>query len=96
LPGRPGTNSIATAVSGNGTVVVGAVDGEAAIWIGDELFFVVERLRSVGIDLPANEWQVWSANAVTADGQTLVGSAVAPDGLETAWIARLPKAVGER
>lgn len=91
LPGRPGTNSTATAVSGNGTVVVGAVDGEAAVWIGDELFFVVERLRRFGIDLPANEWQVWSANAVTRDGQTLVGSAVAPDGLEAAWIATLPQ-----
>ncbi len=91
LPGRPGTNSTATAVSGDGTVVVGAVDGEAAIWIRDELFFVVERLRRFGIDLPANEWQVWTANAITADGQTLVGSAVAPDGLETAWIATLPR-----
>ena len=90
LPTPAGTESNALGVNLDGSVVVGAVDGEAAIWNRSGLHSVAASLEEHGIALPGGTWQLLSANGVTPDGQTIVGSALAPDGLETAWIAVVP------
>jgi uncharacterized membrane protein len=90
LPTPAGTESNALGVNLDGSIVVGAVDGEAAIWNRSGLHYVAASLEELGIELPGGTWQLWSANGVTPDGQTIVGSAIAPDGLETAWIAVVP------
>ena len=89
LPTPLGAESNALGVNLDGSVVVGTADGEAAFWNGSGLHLVADSLRAHGIALPSN-WQLWSANGVTPDGQTMVGSGLAPDGLETAWIAIVP------
>jgi hypothetical protein len=57
----------------DGSVVVGAVDGEAAIWNRSGLHSVATSLEEHGIALPGGSWQLLSANGVTPDGQTIVG-----------------------
>ncbi|MCH7813917.1 MAG: PEP-CTERM sorting domain-containing protein [Planctomycetes bacterium] len=88
-------NSFAQAVSADGSVVVG---WSAASYLGMEAFVwdaghgmrrLSQVLSSLGLDL--TDWRLASANDVSADGNTIVGSAFHTDGRREAYVARIPE-----
>lgn len=87
----------ATAVSGDGSVVVGigrrnALDAEGEAFVFDVDHGVrplVEVLASLGIELPG--WQLTSADSISADGRTILGLARDPDGQLRSFIAVIPE-----
>ena len=96
LPGGPDYGSRAKALSGDGSVVVGdswsASGQEAFIWDAGN---GIRSLRALLVDqygLDLTGWTLTSANGVSDDGQTIVGTGVNPDGHTEAWIATLPGA----
>lgn len=64
---------------------------EAAIWrktdAGYEMFHVADLLRHQKVDLQG--WWLTDVYDVSADGRTLVGTGVSPDGVERSWYAVL-------
>jgi probable HAF family extracellular repeat protein len=92
LPGGPFV-STARGVSADGSIVVG--EGTSAS--GEEAFIwsAVAGLRSLravladefGLDLEG--WRLTDARAVSADGRTIVGVGINPDGAQEGWIATL-------
>jgi probable HAF family extracellular repeat protein len=92
LPGGR-RNSIANGVSADGSVVVGASHGEtgreAFVW---DSTHGMRRVRDVliknfGLAKSLKGWKLMSANAVSADGLTVVGCGINPDGNMEGWIA---------
>lgn len=92
----PGGNfaSTATAISSDGRIIVGNASGPngpvAFIWDAEN---GMRELKSVlagvyGLDMTG--WSVREATAVSADGTTIVGSAVNPSGNLEAFTARIP------
>ncbi len=85
--------SKAWGVSGDGSIVVGA----ATTASGDEAFIWdaangMRNLRDVLVNdfrLDLTGWTLVSAYDVSADGSTIVGSGISPNGKE-AWIAHIP------
>lgn len=91
LPGGS-FSSFATDVSADGSVVVGASNAAS----GNEAFFWTEALGMVslrdylidlGLDLTG--WTLSSAQAISADGYTIVGTGTNPSGQSEAWIANV-------
>jgi probable HAF family extracellular repeat protein len=92
LPGR--TFSVAFAVNGDGTVVVGGrinatgPSDEAFRWTQtDGMKSVQALLTARGVSTTG--WTLTSAKGVSADGQVIVGFGTDPNGQEEGWIARL-------
>lgn len=92
LPGGD-IHSEATGTSADGSVVVGwgTTDAgtEAILW---DRTAGLRSLRShlateLGIDLAG--WQLLRANDISADGSTVVGQGVNPDGKPEAWVVRI-------
>jgi probable HAF family extracellular repeat protein len=91
LPGGA-LGSIAHSVSADGSIVVGAGTSasgeEACIWIQGALSNLKTHLTNqYGLDLSG--WTLTVAKLVSADGKTIVGYGVNPDGETEAWIAHL-------
>ena len=95
LPGGP-VSSRATAVSADGAVIVGVSAtapqlSEVFIWNSVQ---GLRDLREVLIEQGVTDvvdWTLTSATAISADGQTFVGSGTNPNGDLEAWIATLPQ-----
>jgi probable HAF family extracellular repeat protein len=90
LPG--GQISVAFGVSANGKVVVGndcctGVSGAFRWTAATGMQSVKALLQAAGVDIPG--WQLGIATAVSADGTTIVGNGIDPDGRRQAWIADL-------
>jgi len=96
----PGGNfSEALAVSADGSVIVGesgfygevTFTQEAFIWTADDGMRKVKDVlvNDFGLDLAG--WNLWRATAVSADGRTIVGTGVNPDGQTEAWMAVIPE-----
>jgi probable HAF family extracellular repeat protein len=98
LPGGRVLSS-ANDVSADGSVVVGfgetAFDGslnatEAFFWTaGSRMVNLRDFLVSQGVDLTG--WKLTSAEGVSADGLTIVGTGVNPAGNQEAWMATIPE-----
>ena len=90
-------NSQALAVSADGATIVGwarSVTGppttDAFVWSeGTGMQTVSSRLSAQGVDLTG--WTLSRATAVSADGTTIAGSGLNPNGRAEAWIAVLPE-----
>ena len=85
--------SSAKGVSGDGSVAVGVADrnmgGEACIWDPGP-HFLADMLRDrCGLDLDG--WTLLSADGISADGHTIAGTGINPDGNVEAWLVRLPE-----
>lgn len=93
LPGGE-FRSRAAAVSADGSMAVGFSAGasgfEAFLWDGDhgirELRVV---LSALGVDLEG--WTLTTAIDISADGRTIVGNGVNPEGFAESWIAVIPE-----
>lgn len=103
LPVNSGNgNSLATAISDDGRIVVGMSFGDqgdgvsrrgdhATIWLPGEGIRTMESvLLDYGIDVAAQGWQLERANGISGDGRTIVGTGVIR-GLGTqGWVVTLP------
>ncbi len=91
LPGGS-FDSVANAVSGDGSVVVGrgtiAGDVQQAFrWTSATgMVSVADYLSGLGVDL--GTWSLASATGISADGQVMVGFGTDPGGSTEAWLAR--------
>jgi probable HAF family extracellular repeat protein len=85
--------SLASGVSGDGSVVVGysesANGDEAFIWNSTQGMRSLQQVLTNDYGLDLTGWFLDRANAISADGLTVVGFGTNPDGLTEAWIARL-------
>jgi uncharacterized membrane protein len=83
--------SYALDVSADGSIIVGTTGMTAFIWDESngmrELKIVLET--DYGLDLTG--WTLISANGISADGLTIVGSGINPDGNPEAWIVTIPE-----
>jgi uncharacterized membrane protein len=85
-------SSAALAVSGDGSVAVGSMGPQAAIW---DARAGARPLRAVLIDqygLDLTGWTLTKAQDISSDGKTIVGWGTNPAGVTAAWIATLPSA----
>jgi probable HAF family extracellular repeat protein len=82
-------------ISADGSIIVGAgnesgAGEEAVLWDEANGFQSLEQvLISGGVDL--TDWTLSSAWGISADGQTIVGSATNPDGNSEAFMAVIPE-----
>jgi probable HAF family extracellular repeat protein len=92
LPGGVFSSS-AAGISGDGSVVVGsgstASGSEAFIWNSTEGMRSLQQVLTNDYGLDLTGWFLDRANAISADGLTVVGFGTNPNGLTEAWIARL-------
>ncbi|MCZ8119373.1 MAG: HAF repeat/PEP-CTERM domain-containing protein, partial [Microcystis sp. LE18-22.4A] len=86
-------SSYATGVSADGSVVVGsgdsANDAEAFIWNSTQGMRSLQQVLTNDYGLDLTGWTLISAQAISADGLTVVGGGRNPSGNTEAWIARL-------
>jgi len=86
----PGEGSVAAAVSGDGSVVVGYASGRPFIWDATNgMRDLSQVLTSLGVDLTG--WTLTSPTDISADGSTIVGSGTNPSGQQEAWLAFIPE-----
>jgi probable HAF family extracellular repeat protein len=82
------SSSVANDVSSDGSIVVGSSGDQAFRWIqSDGMVSLKETLIGEGLDV--NGWTLTSANAISADGFTIVGNGINPSGQTEAWVANL-------
>ena len=86
--------SNATSVSADGSLIVGSssINTGAAAFLWQPsmgMSDLRDLLVANGVSNLAN-WQLREANAVSADGRTIVGAGVDPDGATRGWIATVP------
>ncbi len=95
LPGRPDYNSKANDVSADGSVIVGRGQSllgyEAFLWDETNGMRNLKEVLTTDFGLDLAGWQLTEANAVSADGRTIVGNGINPDGFEEGWIAVVPE-----
>ena len=91
LPGDQGSSAIA--VSDDGAVILGRslyADGhtEYFVWtLADGLRSLSDLLAASGVDISG--WQNLQAEALSADGNTIVGQGINPAGFNEGWAIRL-------
>jgi uncharacterized membrane protein len=92
-----GLFSIAHAVSGDGSTVVGlgrsAGGDEAFIWTPAGMMSLKDLL-TFGGKLDLTGWTLSDATGVSADGKTIVGFGINTQGQTEAWVAVVPEPVG--
>jgi probable HAF family extracellular repeat protein len=100
IPGHTTTYSAAYAASADGSVIVGGNDNNwFGPYSGDESFiwseiYGMRNLQDMlenncGLDLSG--WTLISATGISADGLSIVGIGINPDGYTEAWIATIPE-----
>jgi len=89
--------AVASAVSNNGSVIVGCATASTQPNIGDEAVMwnshhVPKTVASIaamdGISIAG--WTLSCATSVSAGGKTIVGNGIDPDGHNQAWLLQLP------
>ncbi|MEB3123257.1 MAG: PEP-CTERM sorting domain-containing protein [Snowella sp.] len=94
LPGGD-SYSYASGVSADGSIVVGYSEGQAFRWT-QETGMVSLKETLIGAGLDVSGWSLTSANAISADGFTIVGNGTNPSGQSEVWVANLsPEPVPE-
>jgi probable HAF family extracellular repeat protein len=63
---------------------------QAALWDDENnVYLLSELLAELGLGLPG--WTLESATAISADGRTIVGYGINPDGFREAWVVNMPE-----
>jgi len=75
----------AKGVSADGSIIVGTSNGQGFRWT-QETGMVSLKETLIGAGLDVSGWTLSSANAISADGFTIVGSGTNPSGQSEAWI----------
>ncbi len=101
LPVYPGSRwTSAQAISADGTLIVGSSgfnaappsEREAVIFGPNGHWRLLEDvLESVGMQSEIEGWDLVRAHSVSADGATIVGVGIDPDGIERSWVAHVPE-----
>jgi len=94
------SGSYARAMNADGSVVVGdsiafgAPGIRAWVWRAEEGFMDLQTdlTENFGLGAALSGWQLLVATDVSADGRTIVGQGVNPEGCEQAYVVRLPGA----
>ena len=74
--------------SADGSIIVGTSADEAFRWtLETGMVSLKETLIGVGLDVSG--WTLSSADAISADGFTIVGNGINPSGQSEAWVANL-------
>lgn len=87
--------SEALAASGDGSVIVGqdfiaTKQTQAFLWTSSlGMVSLRDYLIAHGADLTG--WSLASASGISADGRTIVGTGINPQGQTEAWIATIPE-----
>lgn len=63
---------------------------QAFIWDEENGLCNLKAVMMALYNLPVGAWQLYSAHAISADGRTIVGYGINPDGHGEAWMAYLP------
>lgn len=91
-----GNDSRARAMSADGMSIVGIAsdrfgDNQAFLWTEADGMRTVEDIlfEDFGVSLPAG-WQLFSAEDISADGRTIVGYGINPDGVFEGFVATVP------
>lgn len=97
LPGGV-LNSFAWAVSGDGSIIVGegatgdsVDDKEAFIWDAAHGMRNLRELLISDFGLDLDGWILNAARGISADGNTIVGYGVNPQGYQESWVAVIPE-----
>ena len=87
-------------ISDDGLVIVGTqaepgslfgATGEALLWNLSGVHYIRDLLIAAGVAPSAMlNWKLGYASAVSGDGKVIAGTGTDPNGLQEAWIARLP------
>jgi probable HAF family extracellular repeat protein len=80
----------ALAVAADGSVIVGMTGAGAFIWDETRGLRPLQLVLETDLGLALDGWHLSQATGVSADGLTIVGTGTNPQGLNEAWIARLP------
>jgi uncharacterized membrane protein len=91
------TISLARGISGDGSVMVGSNFGPAAgtyaaIWDSANGWRDLKQVLTTQYGLNLTGWQLSGATGISADGKTIVGDGLNPQGQNEGWIARLGQA----
>jgi hypothetical protein len=82
-------------ISANGSIVVGesitTLGYEAFIWDSTNGMRNIKDLLVSDLGLDMAGWILTNAKGISADGLTIVGGGINPDGYEEAWIATIPE-----
>jgi probable HAF family extracellular repeat protein len=102
VPGYESGNG-ATAVSGDGSIIVGTASNDngngfanlSAPFVWDK-FHGVRNLQQVleedyALATELSGWKLMAAVDISADGLSIVGNGVDPDGIQEAWLVRLDR-----
>lgn len=99
IPGHTTTYSTAYAASADGSVIVGGNNDWFGPYSGDEAFiwdeiYGMRNLQDMlenncGLDLSG--WTLTEARGISADGLTIAGTGINPNGDTEAWIATVPE-----
>jgi probable HAF family extracellular repeat protein len=100
LPGLPAgliADSGASAISGDGSIVVGISSSSSALGHESFIWDAAHGMRSLqqvlvhdfGLDLTS--WTLSVPRGISADGRTIVGDGINPLGQGEAWIATIPE-----
>jgi probable HAF family extracellular repeat protein len=81
-------------VTPDGSVIVGeshtAIGYEAFIWDATHgMRRLLDVLAAAGVDV--TDWRLYTANAISSDGRTIVGWANTPSGFDEGFVATLPE-----
>ncbi|MEN8128075.1 MAG: hypothetical protein ABFR90_09765, partial [Planctomycetota bacterium] len=101
IPGHTTKHSTAYAASADGSIIMGGNNAGIGNYQDDEAFVWdsingIRNLQDVlegecGLDLSG--WTLTAARDVSADGLTIAGIGINPDGYTEAWIATLPEPI---
>jgi probable HAF family extracellular repeat protein len=86
--GDPNYGGQYISTSANGSIIVGASTNKAFHWT-QKTGMVSLKETLIGAGLDVSGWSLTSANAISADGFTIVGNGINPSGQSEAWVANL-------